>query len=91
MSETLTDDYGYCHVYYNKNNECEAVEIFDSVEVFVNDKQIFPISIEQAKNIIPDFEQDEDGLINYNLSIGIYAPDDKMDSIIFGEKGYYEL
>lgn len=91
MSETLTDDYGYCHVYYNKNNECEAVEIFDSVEVFVNDKQIFPISIEQAKNIIPDFEQDEDGLINYNLSIGIYAPDDKMESIIFGEKGYYEL
>ena len=24
-----TDDFGFCHVFYDENNECEAIEIFD--------------------------------------------------------------
>ena len=44
FSENLTDDLGFCHVYYN----------------------------------------DEE------TSIGIYGPDREMESILFGEKGYYE-
>ena len=30
-SNNLTDDLGFCHVYYNDEGKCEAVEIFNDV------------------------------------------------------------
>ena len=32
----------------------------------------------------------DEGMISVDMSIGIYAPDGEMESILFGEKGYYE-
>ena len=64
-----TDDFGFCHVFYDKDNKCEAVEVFNDVEVFLNDTLFFPTDFTTAKIMIPDFEQDEDGLISYSQSI----------------------
>ena len=85
-----TDDYGFCHVFYDDNNKCEAIEIFNEAEVYVNGTLLFPVELDSAKLIIDDFEQDDDGLISYSRSIGIYAPDGYMESILFGKKGYYD-
>ena len=74
-----TDDFGFCHVFYDDNNECEAIEIFDEAEVYVNELLIFPT----------DFEQDDEGLISISKSIGIYAPDGDMESILFAKEDYY--
>ena len=30
------DNFGFCHVFYDENDKCEAIEIFDEVEVYVN-------------------------------------------------------
>ncbi len=30
-------------------------------------------------------------MLSVDKSIGIYAPDGEMESILFGEKGYYEF
>lgn len=89
FSKRTTDDFGSCHVYYNENDKCEAVEIFDEVAVYVYDKKIFPVTVEEVKKIIPDLIEEEDSYISEELSIGIYAPDDKMESILIGCKGYY--
>jgi len=89
-SNTLTDDFGYCHVFYNGHEECEAVEVFKDTEVYIGGKLIFPTSLKDAKSIIEDFKKDGDGLTSVKMSIGIYAPDNEMESIIFGGKGYYE-
>lgn len=89
-SENTTDDFGNFHVYYDENNKCEAVEIFDDVEVTVNGEIIFPVKIEEAEKIESSFVRDEEGLISIEKSIGIYAPDEDMESILFGKKGYYE-
>ena len=85
-----TDDFGYCHVFYDEDNKCEAVEIFDEAEVYIDNMRIFPTDFDVAKGIIEDFEQDDDGLISYSKSIGIYAPDGVMESILSGKKGYYD-
>lgn len=84
-----TDDFGFCHVFYDENNECEAIEIFDEVEVYVNGSLVFPTDFETAKKVIEDFEEDDDGLISISKSIGIYAPYGRMESILFGKDGYY--
>ena len=41
-SNNLTDDLGFCHVYYNDEGKCEAVEIFNDVEVYIGEKLLFP-------------------------------------------------
>lgn len=83
------DNFGFCHVFYDENYECEAIEIFDEVEVYVNGLLIFPTDFETAKKAIGDFEEDDEGLIGFSKSIGIYAPDCDMKSILFAKEGYY--
>lgn len=85
-----TDDFGFCHVFFDENNKCEAVEIFDEAEVYMDNMLIFPTDLASAEKIIEDSEQDDDGLISYSGSIGIYAPDGAMESILCGKKGYYD-
>lgn len=51
---------------------------------------IFPLKIEEAEKIESSFVRDEEGLISIEKSIGIYAPDENMESVLFGKKGYYE-
>ena len=89
-SENTTDDFGSFHVYYDENDKCEAVEIFDDVEVTVNGEKIFPVKIEEAQKIESSLVRDEEGLISIEKSIGIYAPDENMESVLFGKEGYYE-
>lgn len=84
-----TDNFKFCHVAYDENNKCEAIEIFYESEVYVNGSLIFPTDFETAKKVIEDFEEDADGLISISKSIGIYAPCGDMESIVFGKEGYY--
>ena len=90
QSETMTDDFGFCHVYYDGNDECEAVEIFSETDVNIDRKQIFPISLDEAYEVFPFLAEDEDGPLSIEKSIGIYAPDGEMESILFGKEGYYD-
>lgn len=93
-SPNSTDDFGYCHVFYDNSDRCEAIEIFDDTEVYIEGKLIFPTNKETALNlfrsIFDDFILDDDGLISYKYSIGIYAPNESMESILIGRENYYE-
>ena len=44
-----TDDFEVCHVFYDENDKCEAIEIFYESEVYVNGSLIFPTDFETAK------------------------------------------
>ncbi|MDE7202862.1 MAG: hypothetical protein K2O91_13385 [Lachnospiraceae bacterium] len=91
FSKNTTDDFGFCHVFYNTSDECEAIEILDNVEVFVDGMMVFPANIEDVKSAVGEFQkEDEVSLVNVNKSVGIYAPSGKMESILFGVSGYYE-
>ena len=88
-SSNPTDDFGAFHVYYDSNDQCEAVEVFSELEVEVMGKLIFPTSLEDALKALPSLQPDGDGLISIADSVGIYAPDGNMESILFGVEGYY--
>lgn len=88
--ENTTDDYGSFHVYYDEDDVCVAVEVFPEIEVTVDGEVVFPTSLDRAIAAIPSLERDDDGLISTEQSIGIYAPGGKMESILFGVRGYYD-
>lgn len=90
FSKNTTDDFGYCHVFYNDDDECEAIEIFNNTEVLINETVVFPINISEIKTIIKDLVEEEGSFISKSQSIGIYAPNGNMESILFGNIGYYE-
>lgn len=90
FSKNTTDDFGYCHVFYNDDDECEAIEIFNNTEVLIDETVVFPINISEIKTIIKDLVEDEGSFISKSQSIGIYAPNGNMESILFGNIGYYE-
>ena len=89
-SKTTSDDFGFCHVFYNKEDGAEAVEFFEEAEVSINGQLVFPGSVELILDMFSDFVQDSSGYISVVQSIGIYAPDGRMESILFGCKGYYD-
>ena len=89
FSKTTTDDYSFFHVFYDKDDNFEAVEFFSEVEIKVNNDVIFPASIEKLTTTEYDFNVDGDGLISTKYSIGVYAPNGVAESILFGVKGYY--
>ena len=91
--ENTADDFGYCHVFYDKDNRCGAVEIFDSesINVTFNDVIIFPGTCDNLKAVFKDITEKEAGyLISVNSSIGAYAPNNEIESILFGKSEYYK-
>ena len=86
------DNFYVCHVCYNAEGRCEAIEICDCdrIEVEINGVLVFPTDLDIIPQIASDFIYDEAGCDSVSKSIGIYIPDDRMEGILFGEKGYYE-
>lgn len=90
-SNNTTDDFGMCHVFYDENDHCEAVEIFGDVEIELNEKIVYPNNISIIKELVDDLEEDGYGYTSVSKSIGLTLVDDTevIDSILFGTKNYY--
>ena len=90
FSKNTTDDYGKFHVFYTADNKVEAVEIFDDIEVTFEGAVIFPAALEEAESILGSMAEDCGSYIQVEKSVGIYAPEKEAESILAGEKGYYQ-
>lgn len=86
LSSNTTDDFGFCHVYYDENNKMEAVEFFDA-DVYIGEIKVYPVPESSFRQLFDDLDDD---MISVSKSIGIYYPDDEPEAILFGIKGYYE-
>lgn len=93
FSKSETTDYGDFQIYYDENEKFEAIEIFENTKVYIGDVLIFPGNIHSAEKIINDLEPDGDCESGYYISrsksIGIYAPDEEIECILFGGSDYY--
>ncbi len=87
-SVKTTDAFSFCHVFYDDNDCCEAIEIFDA-EVYINDRLIFPCSLDEVKVLFPNAEEEYGSYLEKELSIGLYIPDKDAESILLGKEGYY--
>ena len=89
FSSNTTDNYGFCHIFYNANDECEAVEFFPGIELCIGTAVLLPGDFQNIQKLFPDL-QDADGcFISKTKSIGVSITDGTIDSILFGCTGYY--
>ncbi len=95
------DVYNFCHIHYNSEDLCEAVEFYGSSILNLNGNEI---RLEQYgkivelfdaldKNIEPVF--DNCGFTSYKFGIGVYTSspeelDEPIESIIIFKRGYYD-
>lgn len=93
FSKNTTDDFGFMHVFYDEQNTCEAVELFNDCVVMVDDVCLMP----SDKSALDDWLKSKDasseifsdGSVSKLLSMGVAASDGKVESILLGRVGYY--
>lgn len=99
-SETLTDAFDFCHVYYKQDDTCEAIELFEpAIPIFQNEKLIGSQFKEVKKlfhQLDKDVEIDETGLTSYNCGIALFVPSlsrsgkEKVEGVFVFKQGYYD-
>lgn len=88
FSRNTTDDYGGFHVFYDAGNNFEAVEIFEGT-VMVEGTALFPGTFQNILDYDESFEKEDDGCVSVKLGIGVYSPEQRIESILIGCEGYY--
>lgn len=89
FSKSKTDSFGPIHVFYNENDKCEAIEIYSDIKVMIGSTPVFPCDANKVTQISNNLEEDGNGFIDKEKSIGITISDNKTKSILFAVKGYY--
>ncbi len=89
-SKNTTDDFGFCHVYYDENDKCIAVELFNDVEVFIGSVSLFSSTFNELKTVLPDLQETKSQYKSKEFSCGFYVPNGEVETILFGIKNYYK-
>ena len=94
-SKKMTDDFKFCHVFYDNDDKVEAVEFFKESELLYDEKNIFSMSYNDLLQFLNEkkivFKEDDSGVIIERLGIAVYAPAKrKIESIFVYRKGYYD-
>ncbi len=87
--KNTTDDFGYCHVFYDGKDKCNAVEFFSPKKLIYENKNLFDLSIEELKYLFPDIREEYGSYISQKSSIGIVFEGNVVESILIGCKDYY--
>ena len=96
-SELATDDFRKAgmHVFYKPPGVCKAVECFDpDANPTLFDQRIFgrPYTevLDWLKQLDPSLLIQSDGCTSFELGIGLYVPDESIESMIVFERDYYK-
>ena len=94
FSKNTADDFGSCHVFYNAENKCVAVEFFrGNAALILNGQALFSLDYDGIKSTIKaahnNIEADENGFTSAALQLGVYAPSENVEAILVADKGYY--
>lgn len=95
ISKNTTDDFGICHVYYDLDNKCTAVELFDDVTIKVSKIITLPKAFDSMCEVLKSMDEsliiEEDSCTSIKLSIGVFALENKVETVLFGKEGYYKI
>lgn len=50
-SRNTTDDFGYCHVFYDVENRVNAVEFFEQCNLVYQGENLFEITVDELKKL----------------------------------------
>lgn len=90
FSKNTTDDYKLFHIFYDNDNNFQAIEFFADVRVIVGDIDIFSLKATDLHLLSMDFIEEYGSYVSKENSIGITFENGKIASILFGCSNYYE-
>lgn len=95
FSKNTTDDFGYCQIFYDTENNCEAVEFSVNATIIVySDTFLTDLNFEEAKKFLQardeKIEISTDNITSKALGIAVYAPNGEVESLLFFRKGYFD-
>jgi len=97
-SENTTDDFEFCHAYYDREDKLKAVEFFndENVDIIYNDESLLKISYTRLKEILKNskLEIEDCGFTDYYNGIAGYTSsndeNESVETILIFRKGYYD-
>ena len=90
LSTNTADEYEWFHVHYDSSDCLEAVEFFGEAQVMVAGRPVFPGDVKNIMEQADDWIKDDTGWVSVSKSIGIYAPEKDMESLLFAKADYYK-
>lgn len=86
-----TDNYGYCHVYYDQNDAVEAVEVFPEITLMLGGNQLSPGTLNDAAGPLSIDIKEKGSYLDSKKSIGISfnVETQQVESILCARSGYY--
>jgi hypothetical protein len=93
FSKNTTDDFRFCHVFYDSENKMEAIEFFPEAQISLNEKQLFSFDYSSLKKFLKDesIKEDDSGARFPKYGISVYVPDlEHIESIMLYAKSYYD-
>jgi len=94
FSKNTTDDFKFCHAFYDIQDKLEAVEFFPGMDVklILNSTSLFELEydrlVKYVKSIDDDVEINPDG-IQSKKGISVYAPYDETETILLTAENYW--
>jgi hypothetical protein len=93
-SENTTDDFGYCHTYYNQSEQLIAIEFFPETDLRYEGYELFKLTSAELASLIcsNDAETIDDSyyLTSKKLGIGAEFDENKVNSILVCTSDYYD-
>ena len=92
FSKNTMDAYSNFHIFYTPDDTFEAIEIFPENNIIVDGKNIeWTYSAVQTwlKEVDSTMIINTEGILSNILSVGIYAPNGKIESILFAGENYF--
>lgn len=83
------DAYDDFHVFYDDDDKFEAIEFFGKASVILEGEKVYPGDVVRLQNIISDLSEIMGSWLSVEQSIGVYAPQGTIESILFGKANYY--
>ncbi|MDR0286689.1 MAG: hypothetical protein LBI03_03130 [Clostridiales bacterium] len=95
FSKNTTDDFSFCHVYYDVQNKVEAIEYFNSTEFLFKGNNLFSLNFSELKSFFGnnkiDFQEDDSGLRSDAIGLSVYSPNkEHIETILIYKRGYYD-
>ena len=93
LSENTTDNFGFCHVYYNTTNQLIAIEFFPEADLRLYGEKLFLLTAEELANLLKSYDKavvvDEYSVLSKALGIGAEIDESEIKSILVCTADYY--
>jgi hypothetical protein len=94
QSENSTDNFGYCHAYYNAENKIVAIEFFTGADLEYKSYKLFELTPDGLVSLLETDDKetivDEFSVFSRKLGVRAEKTVDEIKSVLICAPGYFD-